>query len=68
MGRLFDYSVRYKAEISGAKPVLAFGAMLRDDVAWVAEILQGNNVAFVARDGVDLKPINELARHLPIFS
>ena len=68
MGQLFDYSVRYKAEIDGAKPVLAFGAMLRDDVAWVADILQGNNVAFIARDGFDLKPINELARHLPIFS
>ncbi len=67
MGQLFDYSVRYKAEIGRANPVLAFGAMLRDDVAWVADILQGNEVAFVARDGADLRPINALARQLPIF-
>ncbi len=68
MGQLFDYSVRYKAEIGGAKPVLAFGAMLRGDAAWVSEILQGNNVAFIAREGLELKPINELAHQLPIFS
>ena len=70
MGQLFDYSVRYRAEIEGAKPVLAFGAMLTNEVAWVADILQGNNVAFVARDHKlkELRPINELARQLPIFS
>lgn len=67
MGQLFDYSVRYKAEIGKAKPVLAFGAMLRPDVSWVSDILQGNDVAFVAREGKDLRPINELARQMPIF-
>lgn len=67
MGQLFDYSVRYRAEIGKAKPVLAFGSMLRADVAWVAEILQGNDVAFVARDRDGLRPVNELAKTLPIF-
>lgn len=67
MGQLFDYSVRYRAEIGAAQPVLAFGAVLRADFSWVSEILQGNNVAFLARDNNELKPANELARALPIF-
>ncbi|HET9096423.1 MAG TPA: hypothetical protein VFN37_07155 [Candidatus Baltobacteraceae bacterium] len=67
MGQLFDYSVRYRAEIGQAQPVLAFGAMLRSDVAWVADILQGNDVAFLARDRDGLQPVNELARRLPLF-
>ena len=67
MGQLFDYSVRYRAEIGQAKPVLAFGATLGPEVAWVSEILQGNNVAFVARENNVLRPGNELAKDLPIF-
>ena len=67
MGQLFDYSVRYRAEIGKAKPVLAFGSMLRSDVAWVSDILQGNDIAFVARDADGLRPVNELAHDLPIF-
>ncbi len=39
MGQLFDYSVRYRAEIGLAKPVLAFSDNLGPDVAWVSEIL-----------------------------
>jgi hypothetical protein len=68
MGQLFDYSVRYRAEIGRAKPVLAFGAMLSPDVAWVSEILQGNQVAFIARERDELRPANELAKELLIFS
>ena len=67
MGQLFDYSIRYQAEIGKAKPVLAFGAMLSPDARWVSEILQGNNVAFVTRDKDRLHPANELAKELPIF-
>lgn len=67
MGQLFDYSVRYRAEIGRAKPVLAFGATLRNDVAWVSEILQGNNVALVTRDTGGLQPVNELAKQLAVF-
>lgn len=68
MGQLFDYSVRYRAEIGSARPVLAFGAMLRADVAWVSEILEGNNVALITRERDHLHPANELARKLPLFS
>ncbi|MBV9973626.1 MAG: hypothetical protein JO135_09865 [Candidatus Eremiobacteraeota bacterium] len=70
MGQLFDYAVRYRAQLQGASPVLAFGAMLNNEVAWVADILEGNNVAFVARDqrSQQLQPVNELARRLPIFA
>lgn len=67
MGQLLDYSVRYRAEIGRAKPVLAFGATLRSDLAWVSEILQGNQIAFIARDENRLHPGNELAKELPIF-
>jgi len=67
MGQIFDYSVRYRAEIGRAKPVLAFGAMLNNETAWVADILQGNGVAFVARDKNDLLPVNQLAHDLLIF-
>jgi hypothetical protein len=67
MGQLFDYSVRYRAEIGHAKPVLAFGAALRNDLAWVSEILEGNGVAFIARDANELRPINALAHQLSIF-
>lgn len=67
MGQLFDYSVRYRAQIGNAKPVLAFGSMLSPDVGWVSDILEGNNVAFVARERDGLRPVNELAKDLPIF-
>lgn len=67
MGQLFDYSVRYRAKIGKANPVLAFGTMPRSEVAWIASILQGNEVAFVAREAGSLKPMNDLARELPVF-
>ena len=67
MGQLFDYSVRYRAQIGRAIPVLAFGTMPRDDVSWISEILQGNDVGFVAREAGRLKPMNESARQLPVF-
>ena len=67
MGQLFDYSVRYRAEIGRAQPVLAFGALPSSDVAWIATILQENGVAFVARQRESLLPMNDAARELPIF-
>lgn len=68
MGQLFDYSVRYRAKIGETIPVLAFGTMPRNDVSWISEILEGNNVAFVARETATLKPLNESAKRLPVFS
>ena len=67
MGQLFDYSVRYRAKIGNARPVLAFGSVPNRDVAWISDILQGNGVAFVARERDLIKPMNELAREFPVF-
>ncbi len=67
IGQLMDYGIRYKAEIAGAEPVLAFGAEPERDVSWIPSILQGNGIAFVSRRGVELKAGNQLAKTLPIF-
>ena len=68
MGQLFDYRVRYKAEVAGAEPVLAFGAPPDLSTQWIATILEENGVAFIARTGGRLQPLNERARSLGIFS
>ncbi len=57
MGQLFDYRVRYKAEIAAAEPVLAFGAMPDRATDWVATILEENGIAFIARQGDRLLPL-----------
>jgi hypothetical protein len=67
MGQLFDYGVRYRAEIGKAQPVLAFGNMPSHEVGWISTILQGNGVAFIARHRESLLPVNDAARDLPIF-
>jgi hypothetical protein len=66
MGQLFDYRVRYHAEIAGAEPVLAFGAPPDRETSWVATILQENGVAFIARSGERLLALNARAEALPI--
>ena len=66
MGQLFDYRVRYKAEVAGAEPVLAFGARPDRATGWVTTILQENGIAFIARDGQRLVPLNERAKALVI--
>jgi hypothetical protein len=66
MGQLFDYRVRYKAEIAGAEPVLAFGAMPDRATGWVATVLQENGIAFIARRGDRLLPLNARAELLAI--
>jgi hypothetical protein len=68
MGQLFDYGVRYRAEIGRAQPVLAFGALPAHDAGWISTILQETGVAFVARQREALLPMNDAARALPIFS
>lgn len=68
MGQLFDYRVRYKAETAGAEPVLAFGAMPDRATSWVATILEENGIAFVARKGERLMPLNARAESLAICS
>ncbi|HEV3092351.1 MAG TPA: hypothetical protein VGX91_13000 [Candidatus Cybelea sp.] len=68
MGQLFDYRVRYKAEVAGAEPVLAFGAPPDRETAWVTSILQENGISFIARIGQRLVPLNERAAQLTIVT
>ena len=67
IGQLLDYRVRYKAELMGAEPVLAFGAEPTRDVSWIPTILQENGIAFVSRIGDRVLPGNTLAAQLPLF-
>lgn len=68
MGQLFDYRVRYEAEVKGATPVLAFGSRPTRDVSWIGTILQGNGVACVASDGGRIIAQNDLAAALPFLT
>ncbi len=68
MGQLFDYRVRYKAEVAGAEPVLAFGAPPDRASGWITTILQENGIAFVARDRERLVPLNERATAIALFA
>lgn len=68
MGQLFDYRVRYRAEMAGAQPVLAFGAPPDRTTGWIASILQENGVAFIARDRQRLVALNERAAALTILT
>jgi hypothetical protein len=68
VGQLFDYRVRYRAEVAGADPVLAFGALPDRSTAWIATILEENSVAFVARDAERLVPLNRRAESLEILA
>jgi hypothetical protein len=67
MGQLMDYRVRYKAELAGAAPALAFGAPLDREVSWIANVLQENGIAFMAREAERIVARNEAARALPLF-
>jgi hypothetical protein len=66
MGQLFDYRVRYRAETEDAEPVLAFGAIPDRATSWVATILQENGVAFIARNGARLVPLNARGESLAL--
>lgn len=68
MGQLFDYRVRYKAEVAGAQPVLAFGAPPDRATGWITTILQENGIAFIARDHERLVPLNDRAAGLSILA
>lgn len=62
LGQLMDYSVRYRAQLQNAKPVLAFGRPLDRETSFVATILQENSVGLVAQDVDHLRPLNDIAR------
>jgi hypothetical protein len=67
MGQLMDYGVRYRAELQGAEPVLAFGARPERDVGWIPEILEGNGIAFISNASGALVAGNVLGECLPLF-
>ena len=68
MGQLFDYRVRYEAQVAGAVPVLAFGTPPARSDAWIANILEANSVALVALVAGDVRALNPAAEHLAILS
>lgn len=67
MGQLFDYRVRYEAEVAGAEPVLAFGTPPDRSDAWIANILEGNGVALVCLMNGSLRALNLRAERLAIL-
>ena len=67
MGQLFDYRVRYEAEVAGAEPVLAFGTPPERRDAWIATILEGNGVALVGLIDGSLRALNPRAERLTIL-
>jgi hypothetical protein len=68
MGQLFDYRVRYEAELAGAQPVLAFGARPPSSLSWIGNVLQGNDVGFVASEGGRLVALNERAKSIAFLA
>lgn len=68
MGQLFDYRVRYRVEIAGALPVLAFGTPPDHATAWISTILQENGVALIARERERLIALNQRAESLAILT
>jgi hypothetical protein len=68
MGQLMDYGVRYRAELDGATPMLAFGRAPAADAQWIGEVLEANGVAFTCVAGDALLPLNDLARRTALFS
>jgi hypothetical protein len=67
MGQLFDYRVRYEAQLAGARPVLAFGRPPVRSDAWIGNILEANRVAFVAMVEGDVRALNPAAEGLPFL-
>ena len=68
MGQLFDYRVRYRAEVLDAQPVLVFGSPPAEGAASIGEVLAENGVAFVIADKGGIHPMNVRAMTLPIFA
>jgi len=67
IGQLADYDFRYRAELQGAGKVLAFGALPSPGVNWIADVLENERIAFVARDGGEIVALNSGAEALHIF-
>lgn len=68
IGQLADYRVRYRNELQGAKPLLAFGRPPDRETSWIATVLEETGIAFAAGDGDRLVPLNDSARAMRLFS
>jgi hypothetical protein len=69
LGQLLDYGVRYRSELEGAKPILAFGQIPNRENSWISTILNENGVAFVGmRDADTVVALNTRAEALPLFA
>jgi hypothetical protein len=67
IGQLLDYRNLYKQETSGAVAVLAFGTKPAPEYGRIADVLQDNAIALIARVDDSIVPGNELGASLPIF-
>jgi hypothetical protein len=68
IGQLLDYGVRYRAELQGAAPVLAFGQPPDRETSFIATILEENGIGFVSQDRERILALNDKARSLRLFS
>jgi hypothetical protein len=67
IGQLADYGFRYRSELSGAAPLLAFGHAPDRQTEWIADVLQDNGVGFAAMANDGLVALNAAGRELPLF-
>ena len=69
LGQLLDYGVRYRSELEGATPILAFGRIPDRETSWISTILNENGVAFVGMKNASTAiPLNARAEVLPLFA
>lgn len=69
LGQLLDYGVRYRSELEGAKPILAFGRIPDRETSWISTILNENGVAFVGMKNAETPiPLNARAEELALFA
>lgn len=67
IGQLTDYRTRYRSEVEGSLPVLAFGRAPNRETSWVATVLQEARVGFVVVADGKLKPCNEQAQKIALL-
>jgi hypothetical protein len=68
IGQLADYGYRYEKEIGHAQRVLAFGTQPNAGDAWISNVLERENIAFVSTLGEHVVALNDMARSLPFLT
>lgn len=68
IGQLADYQVRYRAQLHGAAPMLAFGRPPDRQTSWIATVLEETGIGFVSTDRGSLVPLNDRARTSRLFT